>query len=138
MRKSDALRYRSHIETAVQSLPASEALAVPSLHPKWEAGKVCEAGKRYYYGGKLYEALQAHTAQADWPPDTTTSLFAEVNESNAGTLADPIPYNGSMELTEGLYYSQDGVTYLCTRSTGQAVYNALSELVGLYVEVSTL
>lgn len=27
-----------------------------------------------------------------------------------------------------------GVTYLCNRDTGIAVYNALSELVGLYVE----
>ena len=39
-----------------------------------------------------------------------------------------------MELTAGLYYTQGGVTYLCNRSTGQPVYNALSELVGLYVE----
>ena len=40
-----------------------------------------------------------------------------------------------MALTEGLYYTQGGVTYLCNRSTGQPVYNALAELVGLYVEV---
>ena len=31
---------------------------------------------------------------------------------------------------------KDGVTYLCTRSTGQPVYHALSDLVGLYVEVA--
>lgn len=34
----------------------------------------------------------------------------------------------------GLYYTQDGVTYLCTRDTGIAVYNDLSDLVGIYVE----
>ena len=39
-----------------------------------------------------------------------------------------------MELTEGLYYTQDGVTYLCNRGTGQPVYHPLSALVGLYVE----
>lgn len=38
------------------------------------------------------------------------------------------------EMTEGLYYTQDGVTYLCNRNTGNPVYNALAELVGLYVE----
>ena len=38
------------------------------------------------------------------------------------------------EMTEGLYYTQDGEVYLCTRDTGIAVYNDLSELVGLYVE----
>lgn len=30
----------------------------------------------------------------------------------------------------------NGVTYRCTISTGQAVYHALSDLVGLYVEVA--
>ena len=40
-----------------------------------------------------------------------------------------------MVLESGKYYSQDGVTYHCTRDTGNPVYHALSELVGLYVEV---
>lgn len=41
-----------------------------------------------------------------------------------------------MALEEGKYYSQDGVTYKCTRSTGQAVYANLSDLIGIYVEVA--
>lgn len=49
-------------------------------------------------------------------------------------MADPTPYDGNMELFAGLYYVQNGVTYLCNRSTGQPVYNTLAELVGLYVE----
>jgi hypothetical protein len=64
------------------------------------------------------------------------SLFAEVAASSEqGTLDNPIPYNNNMELEQGKYYSQDGVTYLCTRSTGVPVYNALRDLVGLYVQV---
>ena len=36
----------------------------------------------------------------------------------------------------GYMIERDGVTYLCNRSTGQPVYNALAELVGHYfVEV---
>lgn len=31
----------------------------------------------------------------------------------AGTLEDPIPYVPKMVLYAGLYYSEDGVTYLC-------------------------
>lgn len=31
-------------------------------------------------------------------------------------------------------YSQDGVTYLCSRDTVNPVYNPLRELVGIYVE----
>lgn len=45
-------------------------------------------------------------------------------------------FDGNMELTAGLYYTQDGVTYLCNRNTGQPVYNSLAELVGLYVEIA--
>ena len=41
-----------------------------------------------------------------------------------------------MALEEGKYYSQDGVIYKCTRSTGQAVYANLSDLIGIYVEVA--
>ena len=41
-----------------------------------------------------------------------------------------------MALEAGKYYIEDDVVYLCNRDTGQPVYNALSELVGLYVEVS--
>lgn len=68
------------------------------------------------------------------PSVDTAALYEEINETNAGTKEDPIPYNNNMELVEGKYYSQNGVTYLCTRNTGQAVYQSLSELVGIYVE----
>ena len=136
MRKSEALNYRRHIETAVQSLTANDALTVVSLHPSWAPGVAYKAGIRLNHNGKLYEVVTAHTSQADWIPGAgTESLYKLVNETNAGTLADPIPYEGNMELTEGVYYTQDGVVYLCTRSTGQPVYNALSDLVGLYVEI---
>jgi hypothetical protein len=40
-----------------------------------------------------------------------------------------------MALEHGKYYTQDGVTYLCIRDTGNPVYNHLSDLVGLYVEI---
>lgn len=70
------------------------------------------------------------------PSIDTAALYEEINESHAGTLEDPIPYNNNnMALEEGKYYSQGGVTYLCTNSTGQAVYNNLSQLVGICVEV---
>ena len=40
-----------------------------------------------------------------------------------------------MALTAGLYYVQGDAVYLCTRDTVKPVYNALAELVGLYVDV---
>lgn len=139
MRKSEALKLRHHIETAVQSLPDGEALEVVTLYPKWEnlIGKtVDKAEYKFQYNGKLYKTIPAnHTFQEDWVPGNgTAALYVRVDETHSGDQYDPIPYEGNMALTAGLYYTQDGVTYLCTRDTGIAVYNALSELVGLYVE----
>ena len=38
-------------------------------------------------------------------------------------------------LESGKYYLQDYVIYRCTRDTINPVYNALADLVGIYVEV---
>ena len=134
MRKSDALKLRHHIETAVQSLADSDALESVTLHPEWAAGVDYPVGYKVQHGGKLWRCLQTHTAQAGWEPENAASLWTEICESHAGTLTDPIPYNGNMALESGKYYSQIGVVYRCTRDTINQVYNALADLVGLYVE----
>ena len=86
----------------------------------------------------LYKTIQPElTIQAHYPPgEGTESLYTRIDEIHDGTQYDPIPYNGNMVLESGKYYSQDGVTYLCTRDTGIAVYNTLAELVGIYVELA--
>ena len=40
-----------------------------------------------------------------------------------------------MVKTEFYMTRSDGVTYLCNRDTVNPVYNPLSELVGIYVEI---
>ena len=113
------------------------ALRMREFYPEWAAGQAYTAGYKVQHGGKLWRCIQAHTSQDSWAPSTdTASLWERIDETHAGTQYDPIPYDGSMALTAGLYYIQDGVTYLCNRDTGNPVYNALSELVGIYVEVS--
>ena len=121
-------------------LTDEQALSVKSLYPKWEEfiNKTLPEGYRVQYDGKLWNVRQeVNPVLENQPPSIdTAALYEEVNETNAGTKEDPIPYDNNMELFEGKYYSQDGVTYLCTRSTGQAVYNPLAELVGIYVELA--
>ena len=116
-----------------------ESLQVKDLYPQWEeyVDKSLEVGMKVQYDDKLYKVRQdITTVLSNQPPSiATAALYEEINESHTGTSEDPIPYNNNMELVEGKYYSQDGVTYLCTRSTGQAVYNPLKDLVGIYVEV---
>lgn len=126
---------RPIIETAVQSLSDSESLEAVVLHPAWSIGKYYPAGHKVQRNGRLYRCIQAHTSQEGWEPENAASLWEGIDETHAGTLADPIPYGGNMALVSGLYYSQDGVTYLCSRDTVNPVYHPLRELVGLYVEM---
>ena len=110
------------------------ALRMTEFYPEWAADTEYTIGYKVQRNGKLWRALQAHTSQAGWEPENATSLWTEICETHAGTLEYPIPYSGNMALESGKYYMQDGKIYRCTRDTGNPVYNALSELVGLYVE----
>ena len=110
------------------------ALRMTEFYPEWAADTEYTIGYKVQRNGKLWRALQAHTSQAGWEPENAASLWTEICESHAGTLEDPIPYSGNMALESGKYYMQDGKIYRCIRDTGNPVYHALSELVGLYVE----
>ena len=120
------------------SLSDEQSLKIKDLHPRWASfiGKSLDVGFKVLYEGRLYKVRQkiATVLENQAPSELTAALYEEINETASGTLEDPIPYNGNMELFEGKYYSQNGVTYKCTRSTGQAVYHDLSALVGIYVE----
>ena len=126
------------IEQMINSVELDDntALRAKEYYPAWKNGTAYTAGWKLRHGGKLWKVRQAHTSQEGWEPGTvgTESLFEEVCESHEGTLDDPIPYAGNMELLAGLYYCQDYTVYKCTRATEQAVYHKLSELVGTYVE----
>ncbi len=134
MKRSEALNLRKHIENAVQSLPDAAALEAVVLHPVWKAGIAYSAGYKAQHNGRLWRCRQAHTSQEEWEPENVPALWEEICETHDGSLYDPIPYEGSMALENGKYYSQDGVTYLCNRDTVNPVYNPLRELVGIYVE----
>lgn len=138
-----AKKIKPYLQKAAQSLDDADSLHVKGIYPKWE--ELVELGSveaeantfKFLYGTDLYKCINANpTFQSDWVPGVgTESLYTRIDETHAGTLEDPIPYNGNMELTEGLYYIQYGQTYICTRDTGTAVHHALSDLVGLYVNL---
>lgn len=128
---------RMLITAQVNTLTVDDATALrmAEYYPVWTAGQAYTAGYKVQYGGKLYKVIAAHTSQANWTPDVAASLYTVIDETHDGSKYDPILYSGNMALTAGLYYVQDGVTYLCNRDTGNPVYNALADLVGLYVDV---
>ena len=134
MTRAKAKQLRQLIEQLAVTLDDETALTGVELFPIWTIDRAYAVGDKVQRGGKLWRCIQAHTSQAGWEPENVASLWTEICESHSGTLEDPIPYSGNMALESGKYYSQDGKVYRCTRDTGNPVYHALSELVGLYVE----
>lgn len=136
---------REKQEFKTLGLSAEQMLTHKAFAPKWgediKEGDTVVKGDKFTYEGKLYAVLQDHTILPHYYPSVNTaSLYIEVTPDYTeegeeyGTLENPIPYEGNMVIENGKYYSQDGVTYLCTRDSINPIYHPLSALVGQYVE----
>ncbi|HIT33632.1 MAG TPA: hypothetical protein IAC31_03270 [Candidatus Faecousia intestinigallinarum] len=115
-----ARKLRPILEAAVQSLEDPIALEAVPLHPQWAAGSHWEAGMRLGYQGELYRVLQTHTAQADWLPTQTPSLYARVLLPNP---EEPLPWQQPDSTNP--YHSGDRVTHhgrLWVSMVGQNVW----------------
>lgn len=58
-----------------------QAFIMRYLYPEWSADSVAyNKNDRIIYLDKLYKVLQNHTSQADWTPDTASSLYVEITD----------------------------------------------------------
>ena len=109
MKRSEALKLRSIIETAVQSLSDESAQDAVVLHPAWVSGIEYAMGIKVRHGSVVYRCLTAHTAQDSWMPDNTPSLWAKVlkeegtillwqqpDSTNPYMKGDKVTHNGSV------------------------------------------
>ena len=100
-------------------IPDAAALEMPDLFPTWEesleAGAKLAAGAILSRDGQLYRAVQTVTPQAHQKPggEGMLAIYRPIDREHAGTLGDPIPWAYGMDCLTGLYYSHEGVTYLC-------------------------
>lgn len=135
--------YRALVKMAIkqarQITDDQEALAVKCLYKNWskQLGRELAVGEYVQHGDRLYRVLTTHVAQANWEPGVgTESLFVVVDKTHAGTMEDSIPWNANMECEEGKYYSEDGVIYLCVRSSGIALQCKIVNVLGNYFQVA--
>ena len=134
-----------------QTIPDNLALKVAVLYDDFEdvIGQEVDQGFKFRYDGKVWKTVQPKEAiQSIYPPGVgTESLYAVINETNAGTISDPIPAQANMEYEYGKYYSENGVIYLCKRGgladeQAEAMYGQKitlqftpSQLIGQYFEI---
>lgn len=139
MTRKQALELRQKFSNAVQAIPKNSTKIYDAfpLFDEWEAGVTYAAKTKIRYNGLLYiTGDNEHTSQADWTPDITPALYTVIPmPGEDGTADNPYNYNGNMILYNGKYYRQDGVIYYCFRDSVNPVFNPLSELVDLYVNV---
>ncbi len=112
----------------------STALRMKSFYPEWAVNVSYAVGNKVRHGNRLYRVVQSHTSQEGWEPGTVPALWEQIDENYEGTLADPVPYSGSMALENGKHYLENSIFYKCIRDTGNPVYNNLADLVGVYVQ----
>ena len=118
------------MEKAAQALDDADVLQMPSILPKWEdlvaASYFVEENQvpfKFQYNGLPWKCIKAgQNFQAQWIPGLdTASIFTRIaQESEAGTIDNPITAARGMEYEYGKYYldPEDGKTYLCQRQGG--------------------
>lgn len=128
---------RMIIAQQINALPVDDktALRMRSFYPEWAENVVYNAGFKVQRNNRLWRCVSSHSSIVTWEPENAPSLWETINETHGGTMEDPIPYDGNMALESGKHYIQNNEIYLCIRDTVNPVYNALAELVGVYVEM---
>lgn len=81
---------REAMDVAGATLSDEMALECVRLYKPWEVGRVVSVGEFLTYGTnsvgdpQLYKVVIEHTAQADWTPDKSPSLFTPIGLDDTG------------------------------------------------------
>lgn len=113
------------------------SLRMKGYYPAFEEliGTTLDKGFKLTYKDDLWKVRQKHTAQEVYPTSIdTASLYERINETNTGEKDDPIPYDQTMQVYKGLYYTYESALYLCIRDSGQPLFAPPDALLGNYFE----
>ena len=99
------------------SLSDEQAMEVVAVYDPWIVGRSYSVGDFLTYGEngvgdpQLYKVAQAHTAQADWTPDTATSLFVAIGLDDSGYPIWSQPTGAHDAYNKGDIVNYDGELY---------------------------
>lgn len=102
------------------SLTEEQAMEVVAVFDPWQPGKNYAWGDYLTYGTngvgdpQLYRVSQAHTAQADWKPDTTPALYTAIGLDDNGYPVWSQPTGAHDAYNKGDIVNYNGVLYRST------------------------
>lgn len=112
----NAEQFRRALQMFAASLDDDKAMEIATIYDPWVVGKAYKVGEFITYGvnsvgdPQLYKITQAHTSQADWTPDVSSSLFSAIGLDDSGhpvwsqptgahdayNTGDIVNYNGTL------------------------------------------
>ena len=119
-RMQAAEQMRKALQLYVAALSEDDALMVATVYPEWAANVKYKTKEWVKYGENamgdpvLYQVLQDHTSQAQWTPDTATSLYKKVGETADGTPKWVQPCGATDAYNKGDIVDYNGVKYIST------------------------
>lgn len=119
---------------------ATDELAVESMgiYPEWKADTEYAVNARARYAELLYKCRQEHTSQEIYTPDLIPAVWVVINESNKGTIDDPISAAAGMLYEKDKYYVYNNIVYLCIREDtegGTVLQFTPDQLIENYFEI---
>lgn len=128
-RAQAAEQVRKALQILAAEIPEKRVIEVAAVFDPWQTGKSYTAGEYVHYGmngvgdPQLYKVVQAHTSQAEWTPDITSSLYDAIGLDGNGypvwcqpagahdayNAGDIVSYNGTIyqSLMDGNVYSPE-------------------------------
>ena len=111
---------RMYVQAATD-VPDETALEMPDLFKTWaeilEAGKTVPKDTIINDGGTIYRVVPSEGVlpMEHQPPhgEGMLAVYRPIDKAHTGTQEDPIPWVYGMDCTADLYYSYNGVVYLC-------------------------
>ena len=119
-RLQKAEHFRKALQMFVASLSDEQATEVATIYDVWREGKEYAVGDILIYGEnsvgdpQLYRVVQVHTSQADWTPDTATSLYDAIGLDDAGYPVWSQPAGAHDAYNTGDIVDYNGVLYEST------------------------
>lgn len=116
-----ALEMRKALQMFVGTLDVEtqleKILAIPSVFPAYEVGREYREKEVLSYGvnsvgdPQLYQVLQNHTSEAEWPPSIATSLYKQIGITSDGYPEWVQPLGASDAYSKGDIVSYKGKLY---------------------------